>query len=330
MMSMLDGLILLVTLAISWSGSSWLASHRNPLRIMDQPNERSLHDVPTPRAGGVAILFSLLVGWGWLGYSQKLPEFSGYVAVSLACVAGISLLDDHRGISPLFRLLAHGVAATCLVLVLPGGWFVLLVAWFATVWLINLYNFMDGIDGLAGGMALIGFGSLGLIAWLNGHQLYSIYAWTVAAAVAGFLVLNWPPAKIFMGDVGSAGLGLLIAIFWVWAVRDKIFAAWLPALIFSPFIVDATVTLLHRAWRRERVWEAHRGHYYQKLVQMGWGHRKTVLLEYCLMLICAATAILLNVINVMLLTVVCICLLILLYLLLAHRVYCYERMLLRN
>ncbi len=330
MLTIFTGFILLLTLTISWFCSRWLASHRNPLRIMDQPNERSLHDVPTPRAGGVAILLSLLVGWTWLAYTQELPEFSGYVVLSLLVVAGISLLDDHAEVLPQFRLLAHGVAAVCLLMVLPGEWFVLLLAWFAIVWLVNLYNFMDGIDGLAGGMALIGFGALGVIAWLNGHQLYSVYAWVVAAAAAGFLILNWPPARIFMGDVGSASLGLLVSIFWIWGVRDGIFAIWLPALIFSPFIIDATITLLLRAWRRERVWEAHRSHYYQRLVQLGWGHRKTVLLEYCLMLICAATAILLNQVDVTLVSICGVGMLVLLYLLLANRISYYERELIRN
>lgn len=322
---MSDGLLVIATLAISWLSTRWLASHRNSLRILDQPNGRSLHDEPTPRGGGVAILLSLLVGWTWLGFVRGAPEIIVNASVPLVIVGGISLLDDWRGATPLFRLLAQGAAAAWLVLLLPGEWLILVGVWFAIVWMVNLYNFMDGIDGLAGGMAIIGFGTLGLIAWINGHQLYSIYAWVVAAAASGFLVLNFPPAKIFMGDVGSASLGLLVSIFWLWGVQDKVFSIWIPLLIFSPFIVDATVTLLRRGYYGERVWEAHCSHYYQYLVQLGWGHRKTVLLEYVLMLVGAAIAFLLNNANDSLVTAGGFCMLIVLYLACGYGVAYYAR-----
>jgi UDP-N-acetylmuramyl pentapeptide phosphotransferase/UDP-N-acetylglucosamine-1-phosphate transferase len=294
MISIYDGLSLITTFIISWLSTYWLASHRSPLRILDKPNKRSLHDKLIPRIGGVATLLSIMVGWILIGFARGLPGFLSIALFPLVIVGLISFLDDQRGISPFVRLLAQGVAAAWLVLHIPGEWLLLVGVWFAVVWMINLYNFMDGIDGLAGGMAIIGFGALGLIAWLNGHQLYSIYAWVVMAAASGFMVLNFPPARIFMGDIGSASLGLLVSIFWLWGVQEKVFSFWTPLLIFSPFIVDATVTLLRRAYCGERVWEAHCSHYYQYLVQLGLGHRKTVLLEYTLMLISAAVAILLN------------------------------------
>jgi UDP-N-acetylmuramyl pentapeptide phosphotransferase/UDP-N-acetylglucosamine-1-phosphate transferase len=156
--------------------------------------------------------------------------------------------------------------------------------------MLNLYNFMDGMDGIAGGMAVFGFGTFAVFGLLAGATLFSVLNLIIAAAALGFLVFNFPPARIFMGDVGSSTLGLLAAALSLWGVRDGIFPFWIALLVFSPFIVDATVTLLRRLWRRERIWHAHKTHYYQRLVQAGWGHRKTVLLEYAIMLGCGISA----------------------------------------
>ena len=156
--------------------------------------------------------------------------------------------------------------------------------------MVNLYNFMDGMDGFAAGMALIGFGCFAVLGALQGAALFATLSFVVAAASSAFLALNFPPARIFMGDVGSSVLGLLLASFSLWADREGLFPLWVSVLIFSPFIVDATVTLFLRLRRRERVWEAHRTHFYQRLARLGWGHRRTVLWEYALMLACAASA----------------------------------------
>ena len=112
----------------------------------------------------------------------------------------------------------------------------------------------------------------------------------LAAASAGFLTCNFPPARIFLGDTGSTALGFLAAACGLWGSRTGLFPFWVALLVFSPFIVDATVTLLRRLLRGEKVWEAHRSHYYQRLVLLGWGHRRTVLVEYALMLVCAGSA----------------------------------------
>jgi UDP-N-acetylmuramyl pentapeptide phosphotransferase/UDP-N-acetylglucosamine-1-phosphate transferase len=126
---------------------------------------------------------------------------------------------------------------------------------------------------------------------MAGHDLFLIVNLIVAAASAGFLFFNFPPARIFMGDIGSSTLGLLAATLSLWGARDGVFPFWIVLLVFSPFIVDATVTLVRRLFRGEKVWQAHKSHYYQKLVQAGWGHRRTVLLEYGIMLGCAITAV---------------------------------------
>ena len=219
-------------------------------------------------------------------------------------MAVISLLDDYRGIAAKWRILVHLLAAVSLLtagfapdhLELPGlvwslsPWAAISLALMGIVWMINLYNFMDGMDGFAGGMALIGFSTL---AWLGQADAgFATFCLSVAAASAGFLVHNFPPAKIFLGDVGSTTLGFLAAACSLWGSTTGLFPFWIALLIFSPFIVDATVTLLRRLQRGERVWEAHRTHYYQRLVLRGWGHRRTVLAEYALMAACAGSALL--------------------------------------
>jgi UDP-N-acetylmuramyl pentapeptide phosphotransferase/UDP-N-acetylglucosamine-1-phosphate transferase len=242
------------------------------------------------------------------GTIATLTEFlSGavvWLAVALTIVAFVSYVDDRHGVAPFYRLLAHFAASFVLIYGglsmgttglqatgegMTAGFNAVLTTLFV-VWMVNLYNFMDGMDGFAGGMAVIGFGSLAILGWLAGHSSYGVVSAIVASAAGGFLMFNFPPARIFMGDVGSSALGMLAAGLLLWGSRDGIFPIWVGLLVFSPFIIDATVTLLQRALRGEKVWEAHKTHYYQRLVQLGWGHRRTVLWEYALMAACAASA----------------------------------------
>jgi UDP-N-acetylmuramyl pentapeptide phosphotransferase/UDP-N-acetylglucosamine-1-phosphate transferase len=148
------------------------------------------------------------------------------------------------------------------------------------------------MDGFAGGMAVCGFGAFAIMGWIAGHNLFLAVNLIIASASAGFLVFNFPPARIFMGDTGSSTLGLLAAAFSLWGARDGVFPFWVAILIFSPFIADASVTLARRVFRGEKIWQAHKTHYYQKLVQAGWGHRKTVLIEYAIMMGCGISALL--------------------------------------
>jgi UDP-N-acetylmuramyl pentapeptide phosphotransferase/UDP-N-acetylglucosamine-1-phosphate transferase len=158
------------------------------------------------------------------------------------------------------------------------------VAVLLLIWMTNLYNFMDGMDGFAGGMTVLGFGFLAYMLWQGGQPGLAALALLIIGATGGFLVYNMPPARIFMGDVGSAPLGFLAGALSLKGVQEQAFDIWVPLLIFSPFVVDATITLLQRLLRREKVWQAHREHYYQRLVLSGWSHRKTVVAEYLLML----------------------------------------------
>jgi UDP-N-acetylmuramyl pentapeptide phosphotransferase/UDP-N-acetylglucosamine-1-phosphate transferase len=200
-------------------------------------------------------------------------------------LAAVSFLDDTRGLPVRWRLAAHFLAA-CALLPTVGarvGPLAALIAVAATVWMVNLYNFMDGSDGLAGGMAFFGFGFYALAAWLGGQPSFAVANLTVVAAAGAFLLFNFHPARIFMGDAGSIPLGFLAAALGFLGWQRGIWPLWFPPMVFSPFVVDASVTLLKRLLRREKVWQAHRDHYYQRLVRMGAGHRNTALMEYILM-----------------------------------------------
>lgn len=282
-----------------------LACPGGRLRVLDHPTERSLHSTPIPRTGGLAIWAGSLAGVliALLLFGRRL-ELEWMVGAALI-VGIVSFIDDRFRVSPFVRLMAHLIAGGLLLvggfglqsISLPGielnlppqvG---LLVSILFIVWMTNLYNFMDGMDGFAGGMAVFGFGTLGTLAYLAGDAHFVALCWLVAASAGGFLVLNFPPARIFMGDNGASVLGLTAAALSLWGNRIGAFPLWIAVLVFSPFAVDATVTLFWRAMRGERVWEAHRSHYYQRLVQLGWGHKKTVLAEYGLMTLCAISGV---------------------------------------
>ena len=253
---------------------------------LDEPNSRSLHERPVPRTGGLAVA---------AGVAVASVSFAAGLWLPLALAAGlaaISMLDDLRNMPTLLRLAAHLAAAGFLAwfILSPINGAALVLIALGIAWITNLYNFMDGSDGLAGGMALIGFAAYAFAAGLAGHAPLAATSLAVSAAAAGFLAYNFPPARIFLGDVGSIPLGFLAGALGVIGWRDDVWPLWFPVLVFGPFIGDATITLFKRAARRERVWQAHREHYYQRLVRMGFGHRNTALIGYAVMLVCAAAA----------------------------------------
>jgi UDP-GlcNAc:undecaprenyl-phosphate GlcNAc-1-phosphate transferase len=253
---------------------------------LDEPNARSLHERPVPRTGGIAVLAGALAGTGYLAPQLWLP------LLMAVCLAAVSFIDDVRGISTAARLFIHLAASAGFVwyVMSPVNPVMLAVLILAVAWVTNLYNFMDGSDGLAGGMAVIGFGAYALAAYLANHAALAAACLALSAAAAGFLVFNFHPARIFLGDVGSIPLGFLAAALGVLGMRDDVWQYWFPLLVFAPFIGDATLTLVKRLIKREKVWQAHREHYYQRMVRMGLGHRGTALAGYALMLLCAALA----------------------------------------
>ena len=254
----------------------------------DLPGLRSLHETPMPRVGGLAIWAgSLPIA---LAAPPAVPGPWSVWLLATGLVAGVSLLDDCRGAHPAARLASHFAAAVAVAIILVpsgpdrsqiatalavGGGALLLV------WAANLYNFMDGSDGLAAAMGVCGFGAYGIAAGLADAPA-ALYV-GLAAATLPFLALNLPPARMFMGDVGAVPMGFLAAALGLGGWRTGTWPAWFPLLVFLPFIADATVTLGKRIWRRERVWEAHKMHYYQRLHQRGAGHRGTLLVFGVLM-----------------------------------------------
>jgi UDP-N-acetylmuramyl pentapeptide phosphotransferase/UDP-N-acetylglucosamine-1-phosphate transferase len=260
----------------------WLARGRLSTLVLDHPNPRSLHDSPLPRTGGLG-----LHGGAQIALAIVAPNLPAALWIAFIVLMLVSFWDDLREIPAVARLAVHLAACGLFVAaVLPGEYGLLpaAVTAIAIAWMANLYNFMDGSDGLAGGMALIGFSAYGVAAWLAGSAEFALVNFSIAAAAAAFLIFNFHPARIFLGDAGAVPLGFLAAALGLigWLQRD--WAWWFPVLVFAPFIADASVTLVRRLLRREKVWQAHRDHYYQKLVRLGWGHRRTALAEYALML----------------------------------------------
>lgn len=282
--------VLAAPFAIAWAITFVLARSAWSRRVADVPNDRSLHAVPMPRVGGIGILAGAVPLVVWLGSADAVP-----VVVAALCLAIVSFIDDMRSLPIQVRLPAHFVAALVAVLSVAQpfggglGWLWALAAMLAIVWATNLFNFMDGADGLAGGMAVLGFGAMAFAAWPVDAPL-AFSAAALASASAGFLVLNFPPARAFMGDAGSIPLGFLAATLGLHGIAEDAWPAWFPALVFSPFIVDATVTLLRRVLRREAFWRAHRSHYYQRLVLSGWSRRRLAVAAYALMAAAAASA----------------------------------------
>ena len=278
-------LLPLASAAISFALIRWMLGTERFAVPLDTPNERSLHAAPVPRTGGVGIVAGALLSLFALGWEPVL-------ATCALALAVVSFMDDRKGLPIGARFAAHALAAAIFVLTsLVTSSLVMAAALIvATMWMTNLYNFMDGSDGLAGGMAAIGFGTYAAGAGLVGQAPLATASGCIAAAALAFLWFNFHPARIFMGDVGSVPLGFLAAALGLAGWRDGAWPFWFPVLVFSPFIVDASATLARRTLRGERFWRAHRSHYYQRLVQMGWGHAGTARAEYSVMIACAAAA----------------------------------------
>ena len=258
----------------------WLLVRR---AIFDHPNPRSSHAHPTPRGGGLGVLAVLLPAWvAVLAYVGTGPQpLVWLVPLAALGLAAISWLDDVRGLGVGPRLAAHLIAAVAGAVALPGSltqgllpgpvdFALAVVAW---VWFVNLFNFMDGVDGIAGVEAVAlggGVFAFGLVAppFGAGH----LHALAVAATAAGFLVWNWHPARVFLGDVGSIALGYLLGWLLLAAAADGL---WLPAAIVALYyFADSGLTIVRRAVRGEKLWRAHREHFYQLAVRRGRSHAR--------------------------------------------------------
>jgi len=273
-----------LVLVASFAGTGLILRFLRDRAILDHPNERSSHAAPTPKGAGLAIV--PIVAAAWLGAGWAAPAAHvGLVAGAALALAALSWLDDLKGLGPLVRLLGHAVAVAAVLTVasppapvfagLLPGWLDRVAAGLLWLWFINLFNFMDGIDGIAGvETAAIGIGIVLVAAIAGLSPAFLVHGLALACAALGFLRWNWYPAKIFLGDVGSVPLGFLLG----WLLIGMAAAGQWAAALILPFyyLADATITLLRRGLRGERVWQAHREHFYQRAVGRGLGHAQVV------------------------------------------------------
>jgi Fuc2NAc and GlcNAc transferase len=259
--------------------------------VVDVPNTRSSHRAPTPRGGGLAIVVvvtagvALLAASGWVGVDLLWAILGGLA------VAAVGFADDHRSLSPIFRVSVHFAAALWAIAWLGGlpplrfgshvaasGWLGYVLGTLGIVWAVNLFNFMDGLDGIAASEAMFICLAAMLLGQLMGVGIgVALSALLLAAAAGGFLLWNWPPARIFLGDVGSGYIGYVIVVLAVAAARDNPAALWVWLILGGAFFADATTTLVRRVRRGKRVHEAHRSHAYQRLARRLHSHRRVTL-----------------------------------------------------
>jgi Fuc2NAc and GlcNAc transferase len=263
--------------------------------MLDVPNQRSSHAQPTPRGGGLAIVVTIAIVSGLL--LRFAPESRALIVAVMPgflVVALVGWLDDRSGLAPRVRLVAHVFGSLWAVWCLaraPGSWLAASDTWMiiamgallvlAITWATNLFNFMDGIDGIAGSQAVF-TGVMGAcLCWLSGDGTSATFMLAISASCAGFLYWNWPPARIFMGDVGSGALGFLLAAapLLIATIGISRLVPW--AILWGAFVADASVTLVRRALRRERLSVAHRSHAYQRLSRR-WGSHRRVTVAFAL------------------------------------------------
>lgn len=271
--ALLAGALVFVVVAAGMAPLLRLLTRR---QMFDRPNERSSHKTPTPVGGGLAVMVALLPAWAWL----TTPS-AWHLVLPAAALAALSLADDLKGLSAAVRLCGHILAVAVALWLQPDlaaavpdavprpvAVATIGIVW---VWFINLFNFMDGIDGITGVETVgIGLGVLALATLGQASAELGGLGLVAAAAAAGFLVWNWHPAKVFMGDVGSVPLGFLLGWLMLALAAE---GAWAAALILPAYyLADTTLTLLRRLFRGEAVWRAHRQHFYQMPVIAGFGH----------------------------------------------------------
>lgn len=281
-----DAIIIVVISMLSFGLTRALIPVLTKKSLIDHPNERSSHVAPTPRGGGWAIVLPVLAVLIYKLITNAWPDVIWSVVAGAIALSVISWLDDVRSLGVKIRLIIQLAAVTVVILATPLAWvgtmpmlltivvsMTIILGW---VWFINLYNFMDGIDGITGMQTIFVCAGISIIYWISGaHTPGSIeLPLLIASATAGFLWWNWSPAKIFMGDIGSVFLGFIVG--WL-LIELAMVGHWAAAIILPMYyLADATITLCRRALRGDRFWEAHREHFYQRAHQAGLGHNNVV------------------------------------------------------
>ena len=276
-------MIYAILFIVSFALTYFIKNYALKKSLVDVPNDRSSHTMPTPHGGGIAIAITWFIGISYLYYTSDINN-SLYFALLVGIVISIvSYFDDLYELSAKFRLLAQALVALFglyflgglqkidfIIFTVENQIIINIFAMLMIIWFINLYNFLDGIDGYAGSEAVF-LGVAGFLLFGGAHFL------VLVVAVLGFLVWNWHKAKIFMGDVGSTLLGYNIAIFAIYYANQDGINLWTWIILFGVFWFDATLTLFRRYKNNEKLNQAHKKHAYQRLTQAGWTHNKVVL-----------------------------------------------------
>lgn len=279
--------LLVAVIIVSWGLTLVLRRYALYKSLIDIPNERSSHSVPTPRGGGIAIVASFCLALPILAMLGLISPAATYGLLgSGLLVAAIGFVDDHGHIAARWRLFGHFLAASWGLFWFNGlptielfgvgfslGWAGNIFAAIYIVWMLNLYNFMDGIDGLASAEAVSVCLSMCLLYWLSEHTEYMWVSLLLAASVTGFLRWNFPPARIFMGDAGSGFLGIALAFLSIHAAWTDSQLIWCWIILLGVFIVDATFTLIKRLLKGQKIYQAHRSHAYQVASRTHGSHK---------------------------------------------------------
>lgn len=282
---------LLASFAVS-AAATWMAlRYARRKKLIDLPDARRSHSIPTPRGGGIGIVITVLLGLAALAHYFPDMGSPSRLMIAIALIAIIGWIDDHRPLPALLRLVVHCVAVAIWLAPLIGAALsssaqldttplqttgIVVVLGIICVWSINLHNFMDGINGLLSLQAIFVLLVLAALCLGDGHALHSAQMGLWAAAIFGFLPFNFPRARIFMGDVGSGALGLLIAVAVIWQFSTQASAVPSGLIAVSAFLTDATCTLLWRALSGQPWYRAHREHLYQWMVRAGMSHARVV------------------------------------------------------
>lgn len=273
-------MIYIILLLISFLLTYFIKNYMIKKSLVASVNERSSHTIPTPHGGGIAIAITWFIGLFYLYFIGQIETNLFYALLFGAVISIVSFFDDIYELSPKLRLIIQAIVAigglyflggfetlTFGIFDIQNSIFTNIFAFFMIIWFINLYNFLDGINGYAGSEAVF-LALAGFILFGGNHFL------VLAVAVLGFLYWNWNKAKIFMGDVGSTLLGYNVAIFTIYYANQEPTNFWIWIILFGVYWFDATLTLIRRKLNKERLSQAHKKHAYQRLTQAGWSHYK--------------------------------------------------------
>jgi Fuc2NAc and GlcNAc transferase len=255
-------------------------------KLYDVPNNRSSHDIPKPKGGGLSIVLILLITIGYLFFNHQIDsDISVSLLIGLSLVAVVGFIDDYKNLSISIRAVAYVLAAVVSIYLIGGvsalsinnypvqlNEFGYLFAVLFVVWITNLYNFMDGTDGFAAIQTICVALFCGVLLFLSANTSYAILLFCLVASTLGFLYWNWSPAKIFMGDVGSCTIGFLFALLSLYTEKAEMLSISVWLILLAPFIGDATFTLFKRIINKEKWYKAHNSHAYQRLYRSGLTH----------------------------------------------------------